>query len=373
MVGSAGPHFEVEAVHRAFRCGLLNVNPLNIALQHGLFVVVIFAMAAAFTRVVIGINISDVPNHRSSHKDPTPKSGGIAIALAFFFGVIAVFVLNDTVRIDVASFVWFIGLCAAALLFSLADDIFSLKPRMKLLFQTLSAITFAVFVSHISDLWAPGLGTINLGWFGYVLTVLWIVFFMNALNFVDGLNGLAAGGSIVAGVFLAILAMKADAPFVYLAAITISAAVAGFFPFNFPTARVFMGDTGSQFLGFVFGCLAVIASQQKFGGLHIYVAPILFLPFIFDVVLTLGHRLVRGQKLAEAHREHIYQLMNRLGMSHTQVSLIYFAYFMICGIAALRFQTTDPTNGILIIAGLLVMFSLHAIAIFVNGRRRGLL
>lgn len=338
------------------------------ALQHVSFGLLVLLLSAGLTRWIMDLNIRDVPNDRSSHEKETPKSGGIAIAVSFTLGIGILYLFADVVRLPEFQFLVFVLIVFALLVSSLIDDLYDISPLQKFVAQFIAAVLFASFVASIHKIWIPFVGTVELGAFGALLTVLWIVFFMNAFNFMDGINGIAAGAAMISGVFLGVISFFANAPFVYLSSVVLVCATGGFFYFNFPGGRIFMGDTGSQFLGFSFASLAVLASTDGFGGVSIFVVPILFLPFIFDVLYTLARRAWRGKNLSQAHREHLYQLLHQSGWTHAQVSQLYFAYFIACGVAALAIQASTPLMRVLLVGAVIIAMLGHAL--FVHQRMR---
>lgn len=350
-----------------FRRAVVPMNSVA-ALQHMGFGLIILLLSTGLTRVMMALNIRDIPNARSSHKTATPKSGGIGIAISFTLGIVILYLFADVVRLPERQFLIFVLIIFGLLVSSLIDDLYDISPLQKFVAQVLAASLFAGLVASIEQVWVPVLGTIELGVAGYFLTILWIVFFMNAFNFMDGINGIAGGGAIIAGVFLGVISFLANAPFVYLSSIVLVSATTGFFLFNFPQGKIFMGDTGSQFLGFSFASLAVLASTDGFGGVSIFVVPILFLSFIFDVLYTLARRAWRRRPLSRAHKEHLYQLLHQSGLSHTRVSVLYFTYFVICGFAALAIQASDPFVRVLMVIGVSAAMVVHAI--YVHNRLR---
>lgn len=341
------------------------------ALSHLIFVAAIFLASAAMTWAMIRFNISDVPNARSSHDRPTPKSGGVAIAAAFFSGLAVIYLLSGTARLPGVQFTVF--LAAAGIMFAAAlmDDLIGLRARMKFLMQLISAALFSLFVAHIDGLAFPLIGNVAFGAFGHVLTVLWIIFFMNAFNFMDGINGLAGGGALIASVFLAAIAFFSGAHFVYLAALCLIGAVSGFFVFNFPNGRIFMGDTGSQIIGFAMAGLAVIGARADLGQISITVVPALFGVFLFDVAATLAYRFARGRNLGQAHREHLYQISNRLGFSHKRISLIYFGLFIMNGVFGVLLQAADPAARLPLLLGGILLHAPLAVMVYGAGLRSG--
>ncbi len=173
----------------------------------------------------------------------------------------------------------------------------------------------------LSFLRLPVLGTVQLGWLGPVVTVAWIVVATNAMNFIDGLNGLAAGVAAIACAVLAAIGAWLGASFIYFAALILLAGILGFLPFNFPHARIFMGDVGSQFCGFLLAVLAVAAGRFETVELSVALVPMLLSGVLFDVGFTLLRRCLAGERLAEAHRGHLYQLAHRSGMPAVRVTL----------------------------------------------------
>ena len=306
-------------------------------LTHALFALFLLACSATLTGLMIRVNITDVPNRRSSHDRPTPKSGGLAVAGAFLLGIVILYVAGDNARIAEAKFIAFVGLAAFMALFALIDDLRELPPRAKLAGQLLCASLFVVLVSHMERLALPGAGVVELGVWGYLLSALWLAGFMNAYNFMDGINGIAGGSAVIAALFLAGIALHAGAPFVYLASVVLCAATAGFLVFNFPRARIFLGDTGSQFIAFVFAGLAILGSAEGHK-VSVLVVPMLFYPFLYDVTVTLVRRALAGSNVFSAHREHHYQLLVRIGWPHARVSLCYFALSALHGAAAVAMQ-----------------------------------
>lgn len=338
---------------------------------HLLFAASLFGVSALLTRLMIRLNISDVPNMRSSHERPTPKSGGVAIAGSFFAGMALLYGLSGSARLPAMQFLAFLVTSGIMFGASLADDLAGLPPWVKLAVQFICAAMFSLFVAHIDMLALPFLGNVWFGVAGYALSTLWIMFFMNAFNFMDGINGLAGGGVLIASIFLGVIGFFSGAHFVYLSALCLFASVLGFFVYNFPRGRIFMGDTGSQTVGFVLSGLALIGARTDLGQVSVTVVPVLFGCFIFDVTATLIFRLARGQALSQGHREHLYQISNRLGFSHQRVSAIYFALFTMSGIFAIFIQLAEASARPVLLIGVLFMFMPLAIMVYGAGLRQG--
>jgi len=306
----------------------------------------LFAASAALTRVMIAVGIVDVPNARSSHDRPVPKAGGAAVAAAFVAGLGGLALVEDA-RIDDASLAAFLILAAAAAAFGLIDDLRGLSARAKLAAQAAIAFAFSLSVAHIERITLPGLGTVGLGPWGHALTALWLVGFMNAFNFMDGINGIAGGAAALAALALGALAAVAGAGFVATASLVLIATSLGFLVYNFPRGRIFLGDTGSQFIAFVLAALAVMGSAKAGEKVSVFVVPMIFYPFLYDVAATLIYKLRVGRPLFAAHRDHHYQLLVRMGWPHARVAALYFALVAAHGLAAWALQAAEPQTRLL--------------------------
>ena len=168
-------------------------------------------------------------------------------------------------------------------------------------------------------------------------TIVWLLFATNAMNFIDGLNGLASGVAIIAACFLAGIAAAHDGWFAYFASLLLVAGLAGFLPFNFPRARIFLGDVGSQFCGFILAVLGVVASRFQGVELSFLIVPMLLSGVLFDVAFTLIRRALAGERLTEAHRGHLYQVAQRSGVPASLVTLVHWAFAAVGGLCALGF------------------------------------
>lgn len=330
----------------------------------------VFAVSALITRIMIWVNIPDIPNPRSSHTRATPKGGGLAVVVTFCAGLALACVVGRDSLIHVEGLLVFVALAALIAGISLLDDLIGLSALMKLVMQLVGAVVFAFAVAHYERLWIPGHGMVEFDGFGYTVTILWIVGFMNVFNFLDGVNGLASGGTLIASLFLGVIALSIGAEVVFLCFVLLFPATLGFYVYNFPRGRIFLGEVGSQSIGFIFAGIAVIGASADFSRISFYVVPILFFGFLFDFSVTLLGRLSRGKNLFEAHREHLFQICNRLGLSHVGVCLIYYAFFMINGALAVVAQSTDPFKRLYLVLILLPFYITFAVVVHRVARSR---
>lgn len=316
-------------------------------------------LAAAITWAMAHFAVLvDVPNARSSHMRPTPRGGGVGILSAFAVGLAGVHLLTGILnQPGLAAF------AVAALIMGLAglvDDVRSMKFTTKLAAQVVASAIAMAGGLVIRSVYVPGMGPVELGVFGYALTLLWLIGLTNAFNFMDGLDGLAGGVAVIAGAFLCVLAVLLDQPAVVVLSGLLTAASAGFLVVNFPPARIFMGDVGSQFLGFSFAALGVLLADGDGTGTIILVVPLLLFHFLFDTVFTAFRRWRRGENLADAHRTHLYQLLNQSGRSHRQVAGAQYLMVIVQGLAGLWFVGAEPAQRWLIFLALLAIQGAYA-------------
>ena len=331
------------------------------------------SVSICLTLVMIRVNIPDVPNFRSSHSAPTPKSGGLAIAGTFILGFSLVYSSTDVLALSGSQAAALLLLLTALLIFAVFDDIHCLTAPVKLLCQVLVALGFVWFVGGFQTLDLPIVGRIDLGWYAALLAGVWIIAMMNIVNFMDGLNGMASGGVLIGTIIVGVFGMLAQAPLVYFTCFCLFGGAMGFFVFNFPNGKIFMGETGSQFLGFILAALTILASRSEFGGMSMWLIPVVFFTFIFDVCLTASYRLFRGHNLFKAHREHLYQLLHRMGLPQWQVSVIYFATFVFNAMVGYAVYQADPATAPLLAMSMIPIYAVPAVGILSVAQSRGLI
>jgi len=272
--------------------------------------------AKAVCRYGSRVALLDIPNERSSHTVPTPRGGGVGLWLAFV--VVGIFFAGDKVFTLYAGLVGLLGLL---------EDRFSFPPRLRLFMQF---ILSGMVVIRISGIF-PASAVMA------ILFLLWVIFITgtaNFYNFMDGINGIAGLTGVVAfGLlffFSSVIIHDSD---IALMSLVLSAGCLGFLPFNFPKAKVFMGDVGSVLLGFVFASFVMKLSSS----IHLFLCLVMFLsPFYADALVTLYDRWRRGEHLTSAHRSHLYQyLCNELGLPHWQVASIYAVFQTFWGVMAI--------------------------------------
>src|SRR3989339_1285338 len=220
-------------------------------------------------------SVLDIPNQRSSHTNPTATIGGIAIVITFFLGMVIIyFVANETMIVSR----FFKGFIFSSLLvasMSLYDDYKKKALYLRLVTQIIAIVvvmSFGIVITHMDVFF---LKNIHMESLNFLITFLWILGLTNAYNFMDGLNGMAAGNAIIAGFFLAIISFSQGSNFTYIVCYALIAGTGGFLIFNFPKGKLFMGDVGSTFLGFTFATLAIISSLYDNAHTSLLVVPLL--------------------------------------------------------------------------------------------------
>jgi Fuc2NAc and GlcNAc transferase len=271
-------------------------------------------LTGAVRHMALHRQLLDTPNARSSHSTPTPRGGGAAIVLALCASAAAAAWLG---YVESRHFVVLIGGTAAVAMIGWLDDIRGLSVGTRLLAQAAVAV-WAVAMLQGLPLIRTGAGSIALGPIGYPVAVLGIMWSINLVNFMDGIDGLVGSQAALILAAAAALLMASGATSLGLLSLVAAAAAAGFLPWNWPPARIFLGDVGSGAIGFLVATLAI--ASENAGSVPLLVFAILGAVLISDATVTLLRRLAHGHRPAEAHRQHAYQRLSRAWNSHRAVS-----------------------------------------------------
>ncbi|MEI6146392.1 MAG: glycosyltransferase family 4 protein [Methylococcales bacterium] len=272
-------------------------------------------------RYALAASLIDIPNARSSHKLPTPRGGGLSIVIVFLLGLLALFAF-DLVETLV---LWaLLGSGALVALTGFLDDHGHIAAGWRLLVHFSAAAWGLYCLGGLPPLIlpVPGLSmmALDLGWIGQILAALYLVWLLNLYNFMDGIDGIASIEAITVSLGAALLyAMQTGANTLWVTPVLLAMTVVGFLVWNFPPAKIFMGDAGSGFLGIVLGLLSIQAAWVN--PLFLWSWLILLAVFITDATWTLFRRLLRGDKVYQAHCSHAYQYAARFYGSHKKVSL----------------------------------------------------
>jgi len=304
-------------------------------------------VAAILSWLVVGLLVKkapqlglvDRPNERSSHTKITPRGGGIGIVLAWLIGCIAWWNFAGKALIDSwgISIYLFASLLVAGV--SLRDDFRSVGAGMRFGVHLIAALAVVLSFGYFKTF---HLGcSLHLGWVGLLVTVFWIVGLTNVFNFMDGIDGIAGTQGMIAGLAWTIGGIGVGLPAISVMGAISAGVCIGFLIKNWHPAKIFMGDVGSAFLGFVFGVMPVLALAQRSPALDPTVktklpvfAVLVVWPFVADGTFTFCRRLIKRERVWEAHRSHLYQRMVQAGWSHAAVTIYYGFWAVFCAIAA---------------------------------------
>jgi UDP-GlcNAc:undecaprenyl-phosphate GlcNAc-1-phosphate transferase len=281
-------------------------------------------------RIPMARGFIDVPNERSSHESPKPRFGGVAIVVAFYAALGWLW----SVRPETGSFLPLVVGSALLFLTGVLDDWRGLSVKARFAAQIVAAITLVSFGISLDHIYIPAVGNIDLGWFGIPLTVLFIVGSINFYNFIDGIDGLAAGSAFIAAGVLALIAMMLGHVHLSLLFLAVAGSTIGFLQFNFPPSRLFMGDSGSTFLGFFFA-YAAVAGNSLSPELPVFIPLLVLSSLYLDAGLTLFNRFLKRENIFQAHHTHYYQRLLSLGLNHKQVTLLEYLVVILLGVSAI--------------------------------------
>jgi len=294
-------------------------------------------------RIAHTYGLLDTPDQRRKiHRQPIPRLGGIAIALGFFAPLVGLLIYNNDISaLFTAEPRNVVGLFAggtATLLLGVWDDIRGMRARNKLVFQILISMGMVVAGFEITRIALPFYGMVEFTpMVSFFITVLWFVTIMNAVNLIDGLDGLAGGVAFFAVMTMFIVASMDPVPnlLTTLFAATLAGSVVGFLFYNFNPATIFMGDSGSLFLGFTVASVAVQTQAKSSTAIALSVCVLaLGLPLL-DTALSVVRRLRRGRRVFEADREHIHHRLLALGLSPRQAILVLYGLCVLLAVFAL--------------------------------------
>jgi UDP-GlcNAc:undecaprenyl-phosphate GlcNAc-1-phosphate transferase len=306
-------------------------------LRHLGFAALLVALSAGSVRLMIAARVMDPPEARKAHQRPTPKGGGVGVVVTFLVGIAVLYRFAEFSRLADPYFLGVIQASVAIAVVAFLDDLFDWPFIVKLGAQVLAALVAVSSGLYVTDFRIPYIGPLPLAWIGIVATLVWLLFTTNAMNFIDGLDGLAGGVALIACLFIVFIAERHGGWFAYAAAGLLASGLVGFLPFNFPRARIFMGDVGSQFCGFMLAVLAVVASRFDGVELSFMLMPMLLSGVLFDVGFTLVRRGLQGEPLTQAHRGHLYQVAQRSGVPAVAVTLIHWGFTCFGGACCLVF------------------------------------
>ncbi|WP_203363306.1 MraY family glycosyltransferase [Bacillus sp. REN10] len=322
-----------------------------VALAFVICLIASLAITPLVKKLAIAVGAVDKPNYRKVHQRIMPRMGGLAIFISFMIGM---FVLQPQADFNLAIILGGIIIIITGVL----DDRFELSAKVKLAGQLLAALVVVVYGGvQMEDINLPFGGQMEFGYLSIPLTILWIVGITNAINLIDGLDGLAAGVSSIALFTISLMAyMKGDL-YVMSVALLVLGSTLGFLHYNFHPAKIFMGDTGALFLGYIISVLALLGFKNVTVVSLIIPIIILGVP-ITDTFFAIIRRKVNKQPLSAPDKSHLHHCLLRMGYTHKQTVVIIYAIASMFGLAAVIFTMATIWGALILITVLVVAIEL---------------
>ncbi|WP_042462504.1 glycosyltransferase family 4 protein [Neobacillus dielmonensis] len=307
------------------------------------------------------IGATDQPNQRKVHQSIMPRLGGLAIFISFLTGMIILQPENHSLPAILLG-------CLIIVLTGLLDDLYELPAKYKLIGQVFAALS-VIFVGNLQVMFInlPFGGQLQFGLFSIPFTLLWIVGITNAINLIDGLDGLAAGVSSIALITISVIAFIQGNLFVVAVGLVVLASTLGFLIYNFHPAKIFMGDTGALFLGFIISVLSLLGFKNVTFISFIIPVIVLGVP-ISDTIFAIIRRIVEKKPLSAPDKSHLHHCLLRIGYSHRQTVLIIYAMAACFGLFALIFSFAKLWGALLLIIVLLLLIELFAESVGLIGK-----
>jgi len=314
----------------------------------------IFAIVVFLTRGLCGerpwLQIQDHPNERSLHTQPTPRSGGVAMVLGLVAGLLCGWGYGE-----VPGILGWIALGGGLIAgISLLDDFRHVAARWRFLVHMVAAALLVAVGLGLRDAALPLFSWPMPLLFGGATTALLVIWIINLYNFMDGMDGFAAGMATIGFSAMAVMAWRGGAGDLALSCLAVAVAGAGFLIYNFPKARIFMGDLGSSVLGYLAISFALWADRYDI--FPLWAALLVFSPFVVDATATLLIRMVRGERVWEAHRAHAYQRLVRHGWGHRKTVKRAYGLMSLCAVSAIVAVGLDEGNQAAVLIAWVVIY-----------------
>ncbi|MGI6092387.1 MAG: undecaprenyl/decaprenyl-phosphate alpha-N-acetylglucosaminyl 1-phosphate transferase [Veillonellaceae bacterium] len=323
------------------------------------FVAFTIALAVAYIATPQVINLAtkagalDAPDARKVHTKPIPRMGGLAIYAGFVLAVLASMHVNREIM----------GLLAGGtfiLIIGIIDDIMQLSAKVKLLGQIAAAAVLVLFDIRIEWLTNPFGEMIYVEYLAIPLTILWVVGLTNTVNLIDGLDGLAAGVSTIASITILLVALQQNFWSVAILSAALAGSALGFLQHNFNPAKIFMGDTGSMFLGYMLAAVSVTGAVKSAATIALIV-PIVALGLpIMDTAFAIIRRYMSGKPIFKPDKGHLHHRLLEMGLTQKQAVLLMYVISGCLGMSAIALTEVNRALGALIVIGLVVVAFLGA-------------
>jgi len=308
-------------------------------------------------KISVKVGAIDMPRSRGMHSEPMPRMGGIAIVFGFLIalGIAAIFMPE----VRTAQFIGFVVGALIIAAAGMADDIYSLKPGMKLALQIVASLVPIFSGTQVEFIKLPFSAVFNDS-LSIPITLVWIVSLTNAVNFIDGLDGLAAGVSTIAALALMVLCMFSVNSLAVVLTAALAGSCLGFLPRNFNPAEVIMGDTGAQFLGYVLAVTSILGPFKAYALLSVVIVSFVLALPIFDTAFAIVRRFLAHKPIYIADRGHLHFRLIDSGYSHKQAVILLYVLSAVSGVIAIviAIQKTSAilVTGICMVIMLLMIY-----------------
>lgn len=330
---------------------MINYIDLLIAFFIALFAS--FLLTYPVRKLAIKWNIVDLPNYRKIHTEITPRFGGIAIFIGSMLGLLYLLPSNEHMFAIVSGA--FVIVITGAL-----DDRYDIRPIVKLTGQFIAASFLVSSGLIIEQVTLPFLGKIDLGFISVLVTVFWVIGITNAINLIDGLDGLATGVSTIALISILIMAIiDAQIIVVYFSTVLIGANL-GFLYHNYYPAKIYMGDTGSNFLGYMIAVISMLGLFKNVALLSFLIPIIILAVPIFDTLFAIIRRMRNNESIMVADNKHVHYQLLRIGLSHRMSVLIMYVFSALFGGLAILFSLAPFKLSIVIALFIFILIHIFA-------------
>jgi len=342
-------------------------NYVDLAIAFFIALIASFVLTYPVKKLAIKVGAVDLPNYRKIHTKITPRLGGIAIFIGAFLGVLYLRPSHEHLPEIL------LGAIVIVLTGAL-DDRFSIRPVIKLTGQLIAASFLVSSGLIIERITLPFIGIVDLGFVSVLITVLWVVGITNAINLIDGLDGLATGVSTIALTSMFAMAIIDSRIMAAYLCIVLIGANLGFLYHNFHPAKIYMGDTGSNFLGYMIATISMLGLFKNIA-LFSFIIPVIVLAVpIFDTLFAIVRRAYNKESIMMPDNKHIHYQLLAKGYSHRKSVLIIYAFSALFGIMAVLFSNASITTALIITFFVLVLLHIFAeVAGLVMGGKRPVL
>lgn len=309
--------------------------------------------------------LSEPDGERDIHRTAIPRLGGVAIFLSVVIALSSLLLvrnlLTDALRAEVKPFAVFLLCGLLVLMLGVYDDLRGANATVKLLGLSAITLLFYLLGGRITGLSIPFIGQVALHpFFGCLLTLVWVVGIANAFNLIDGIDGLATGSALFSSLVLLTLSLIQGRAFVAVGALALTGALAGFLRYNFNPASIFLGDSGSLFVGFALAALSVMGMQKASTAVAVAIPILAFGLPVVDTSLTIARRFISGKPIFKGDREHIHHMLLARGWSQRRVVLVLYAVSAAFGLSAMLFVNSGSglTAVVLFVLGVAIALAL---------------